>query len=957
MARGKPIEKEGGRTSGHGRGGNVRARGSDKAIDGEDSENVDSPSAENRMTGQKSASNSKSATDTPLMRQFLAQKQKHPDALLFFRLGDFYELFLDDAVVAAKALDLTLTSRNKGAEDEVPMCGVPHHAASGYLQRLLDQGFRVALCEQMMDPSEVKGIVPREVVRVVSPGFPYDENELPSRENVFVVAVTLNKGIYGVAAYDQSTGELVASECDDMHALTDELVRLDPREIIFAFDASDVRARLASYRSRWLLADAPPLASEAALQDLLAQHFVYHAASARSACLHVLAAAQRAEPRATPRISRITFEAQGARLVLDETAQRHLEIVRTFDGESQGSLLATIDETVTSLGARLLRRRLLAPLFDPTTIVDRLRQVRLFVEEPGLRRDVREALLHVSDIERLVTKVRLLRATPRDVGSLRQALAPLDTLAKAMSKSRHPVASERPFVTLDTCEEIRNRLDTTLCEDLPLRLSDGAVIRSGVSKELDRERELSQRGQEKLTELEQKLRESSGIPTLKVRYTRVFGWYIEVTRAHATKVPASFRRKQTVATGERYSCVELDELSEKLAQADARGSELELSLFQELLAFVREQCDRLLTVAHTLAVWDVSAALAEVAAVRNYCEPTVDNSTSLSITLGRHPVVEASLTGVRFVPNDCTLHGGRDEVSLWLITGPNMGGKSTFMRQVGLITLLAQVGAYVPAATAHIGLVDRILTRVGASDNLAKGESTFMVEMRETADLLRRATTRSLVLLDEIGRGTSTFDGLSLASSIAEHLHDVCRSRTLFASHYHELTRLPERAPRIANYCVRAKEHQTKLIFLHDIREGVASRSFGIACARLAGLPEEVLRRAELTLAELEGRRDAEASQRDAMQAALTPAQPFAVVGVATTHETSTGKGGKRREQVQAASNVAVSPGAAAGTGAGAQLGLFAPEHPIVQKLRALNLQETTPMQALNLLAEWRSRI
>jgi DNA mismatch repair protein MutS len=807
---------------------------------------------------------------TPVMRQFLSAKIAHPDALLFFRMGDFYELFYEDAATAARALELTLTSRNKNSEDEIPMAGVPHHAASGYIQRLLDQGFKVAICEQMADPSTVKGIVPREVVRVVTPAIAYDDAGLDARKNMYLAAIEFDAGNYGISAIDASTGELRACEVDDSASALAELVRLDPRELYVGKGAERIASEFHASRSRAVIRDGLAALSESDATRILdaalgkgdaeaaSRSRVARAAAAR--CIETLNAC---EPGKRIAVARLVGYELGETLLLDEATQAHLELVRASDDDAKASLLAQIDSTMTASGARLLRRRLLAPLTRVADIRRRLDAVELFVTQPGLREAIRSRLGRVADIERLAMKVATERAAPRDLVALRVSLYELGPLAHELDKvpdtnAREALGIPEKQPWIDPCAEIYDLLARAVADEPPLKASDGNVIRDGFDPALDEARTLMTDGQRLLVELETRLRETSQIPSMKLRYTRVFGYYLELTKTHVSKAPAEWRRKQTVASGERFTCEELDQLAGKILHAEERASDREAELYSGLVKSLAPEVDRLRSVAARLAEWDVSSALADVAHRDDYVRPEIDDSLALEIIDSRHPVVEKISAAGRFVANDVALDAtpeeGGEEIParLWLVTGPNMAGKSTLMRQVALTVILAQMGSFVPAKRAHIGVVDRVLTRVGASDNLARGDSTFMVEMKETANVLRRATRRSLVVLDEIGRGTSTYDGLAIAWAVAEHLHDIVGCRALFATHYHELTELTATRTRAENWSVSAREHEGDIVFLHKLSRGAASRSFGVACARLAGVPEIVLARARLLLEDLE---------------------------------------------------------------------------------------------------------
>ncbi len=810
------------------------------------------------------------ASQTPVMRQYLAAKAAYPDALLFFRMGDFYELFFEDAVVAARALDLTLTARNKGAEEEVPMAGVPHHAASSYVQRLLEQGFKVAICEQMADPSKVKGIVPREVVRVATPGIAFDDSGIDARANHYLAAVERDVGgAFGVAALDLSTGELLACEARDALGAIAEVARLDPREVLAGPGCGDVTRGLATARARLVVRAATDALTDARAEEVLdaqlgagATRASTASPAARRAAARCVATARACEAGRVLPVGRLVHYALGDALSLDEVTQTHLELVRSADGGARGSLLAEIDATRTSPGARLLRRRLLAPLSRVADIRRRHDAVDVFVRHAGVRRDIRDVLRDVGDVERLAIKLALDRSAPRDLVGLRRSLGALPALGEALSRCPDPGAREALGVApgapwVDPCEDLLDLLIRGVADEPPARASDGGVVKDGFDAPLDEARDLMRGGQRLIVDLEARLREASGIASLKLRYTRVFGWYIEVTRTHVAKAPPTWRRKQTVATGERFSCDELDTLADRLAHAEERAAAREAEILASIVRRLGQEQDRLRALSARLAEWDVAAALAEVAHRDDWVRPEIDDSFELTLEDARHPVVEKLAAGGRFVPNDVALGASPDgagtRARLWLVTGPNMAGKSTLMRQTALAVILAQMGAFVPAKRARIGVVDCVLTRVGASDNLSRGESTFMVEMKETANVLRRATRRSLVILDEIGRGTSTYDGLAIAWAVAEHLHDVVACRAMFATHYHELTDLAAiRGATCENWSVSAREHEGDVVFLHKLQRGAASRSYGVACARLAGLPEPVLARARAILSELE---------------------------------------------------------------------------------------------------------
>ncbi|MFO0742138.1 MAG: DNA mismatch repair protein MutS [Labilithrix sp.] len=870
--------------------------------------------------------------DTPVMKQYLAAKTAHPDAILFFRLGDFYELFFEDAVVAARVLDLTLTSRNKNAEEPIPMAGVPYHAASVYIQKLLDQGYKVAIAEQMADPAKTKGIVPREVVRIATPALAYDDAGIDSRKNLFLMGIDVDaRGKVGIAVLDFSTGELSACEADGEEAAIAEIVRLDPREVLIRAPKLLDSVRLSLPRAT--VREEKEEADVAVLDEVLGKGTARKACTsdvalvAAARCVHL---AKVCEPGRKLPLTKIVEYTLGDTLVLDDATQRHLELVRTMDGETKGSLLEQIDLTKTSPGARLLRRRLLAPRTKVPEIRRRLDGVELFVTQPGLRADVRSRLSSVADIERLAVKLTVDRVAPRELAKLRESLAELPALDDALKacpdkgakEALEIPAKEKGFV--DRCEDLHQTLVAAITDDPPLRASDGGVFRDGYDRELDEARTLAKDGQRLIVELESRCREQSQISSLKLRYTRVFGWYIEVTKSHLSKVPKAWRRKQTIATGERFTCDELDTLADKLAHAEERLSSREGELWTALVAELAKHDERLRAVANRLAMIDVASALAEVAHRDDFTRPDVDDSLALELVDARHPVVEKLAAAGKFVPNDVSLDAAPDgsDSRLWIVTGPNMAGKSTFMRQVALAVVLAHAGSFVPAKRARIGVVDRVLTRVGASDNLARGESTFMVEMKETANIVKRATRRSLVVLDEIGRGTSTYDGLSIAWAVAEHLHDIVGCRALFATHYHELTELAAASARAENHSVSAREHAGTIVFFHKVQKGAASRSYGVACAKLAGLPENVLARAKAILEGLEKS--------------------------GTLPNGSRAKGQKKKQL----GLFSVVPAEPAPDGSGAPVPDDPAPSPALDMLRALDIDRLTPLEALTTLAK-----
>jgi DNA mismatch repair protein MutS len=784
------------------------------------------------------------------MRQFLEVKDRYPEAIVLFRLGDFYEMFFEDAVVAARLLELTLTTRDKGKEDAVPMCGVPHHAARGYIARLTELGHRVVIAEQVEDPKLAKGLVKREVVRIVTPGVILDEEALQPKAAHYVAAIAVEEGGAALAYLDASTGEFRATELADRAALDDELARVAPRELLV--QAPD-DAELAPLRKRLAAAfTAVPLAALEPARELLAAAGLDARAPsplAARAAATVLAYAQATQPAGKLPIRTLELYRAGDAVVLDETAIANLELVETLMGrDKRGSLLSVVDDTCTAPGGRCLRRWLLYPLTDPGAIRGRHDAVGNLVDRPAVRAELRRVLGGVHDLERLVGRATAGVASPRDLGRLRDALARLPEVAAILAGA--PAALDPAPLVAAELGAAHDQLAAALVDEPPLAAKDGGAIRTGHDATVDECRALADGGKEEILRIEAAEREASGISSLKVRYNRVFGYYLEVTKSHLGKVPAHFVRKQTIATGERYVTPALAELERKVLTAEDTLVEREVELVRGLVKGVAERAAIIARAARRLAEIDACAGLAEVAHRRGWRRPVVDDRRVIDITDGRHPVVESLLPEGAFVPNDCHLDPDREQILL--ITGPNMAGKSTYMRQVAQLVILAQAGSFVPAAAATIGVVDRVFTRVGAADNLARGDSTFMVEMRETAAILAGATARSLIVLDEVGRGTSTFDGVSIAWAIAEHLHDVIGARTLFATHYHELTALAERRPRLRNYSVAVSEKNGEIVFLRRVVPGGASKSYGIDVARLAGLPRPVVARARQILGQLE---------------------------------------------------------------------------------------------------------
>jgi DNA mismatch repair protein MutS len=793
-----------------------------------------------------------------MMQQYKDAKAKHPDMLLLFRMGDFYELFEKDAETAHKALGLTLTSRDK----ELAMAGFPHHQLETYLHKLLQAGFRVAVCDQVEDAAQAKGLVKREVTRVVTPGTITEDDLLDPKQNNHIVAIlpTTAAALMGLAWLDVSTGQFLAMDVAS-DRLREELARLAPAECVcpetHATALGTILQRLANVpaltpRPDWNFDSQTAKAS-------LGEHFTVSTFAGfgfddQQVCLAAAGAlllyVQEMLKADVGHIRRLLPYFGNKVLQLDDVTRRSLELTRTLrEGDRDGSLLAAIDRTVTTMGARLLQEWLLAPLAESAAINARLDGVTELHQQSQLRDELRKALGEVHDLQRLTSRASTNRALPRDLAAIARTLRLLPTI-KAKIAARRSALLRELEANLELCQDLRATLDAALVDDPPLSPREGGLIRRGYNKKLDDLRDIARGGKEWIAQFQASEITRTGINSLKVGYNQVFGYYIEITHTHAAKVPADYQRKQTLKNAERYITPELKEYEEKVLSAQEKSQAREYELFVQLRELVAAQTHRLLQTGEVLAHLDVLAALADLAVSRQYVRPDLADEPILHIREGRHPVLEQTLPPGTFVPND-VLFGGAEGTFL-LITGPNMAGKSTYIRQVALLVLLAQIGSYVPAKSALIGIADRIFTRVGASDELNRGQSTFMVEMTEAANILNNASAKSLVILDEIGRGTSTYDGVSLAWAITEHLHNATGCRTLFATHYHELAQLEQTLPNLRNYNVLVREWHEDIVFLHKIAAGSADKSYGIHVARLAGIPAEVLDRAGQVLQQLE---------------------------------------------------------------------------------------------------------
>lgn len=859
-----------------------------------------------------------------MMQQYEDAKAACPDALLLFRMGDFYELFHDDAKTAARVIGLTLTSRDKKGENPTPMAGFPHHQLESYLAKLIASGLRVSICDQVEDPKLAKGLVKREITRVVSPGTVTDDALLDPRQNNYLAALHTGKEGVGLAWVQWSTGTFQAMTVAE-ERVGDELARLNPTECLLA-ESSSFRSNGQATRAAAATSCAWTVRPDWAFgvkeaRKALTQHyglvnldglgFIDADAPAIAAAGALLDYLRETQKTGLEHLSRLAPYRLGSTLEIDESTRRSLEITRTIrEGRREGSLLAVLDQSVTAMGSRLLADWVANPSSHLETIVARHDAVEELVGDPGLLEKLRTHLAKVYDVERLLARVSTRRASPRDLSFLGTTLGQLPALKAALAARKSSLLADVEN-RIDLCADVRAPLEQALVEDCPLTAQDGGFIRPGFHAELDQLRELAKGGKQWIAQYQAREAEATQIPNLKVGFNKVFGYYLEVTHAHRDKVPEHFIRKQTIKNAERYITPDLKEYEEKVLSSDEKAKALEYELFVEMRERVAGELRRLQSTAQALAQADVLAALAYQARSRGYCRPQMTEEPRLDLEDARHPVLDCTLPEGTFVPNDT--QAAPDAGLMLLITGPNMAGKSTYIRQVALITLMAQAGSFVPARRAEIGVADRIFARVGASDELAKGLSTFMVEMTETARILNMATPRSLVILDEIGRGTSTYDGVSLAWSIVEHLHNNLHCRTLFATHYHELTELAASLKHGRNLNVAVREWADEVVFLHKIVEGAADKSYGIHVARLAGVPRPVLERAKDVLAELE-------------------------------HEHLGGSGHSRiahRRPAQAT-----------------QLSLFAPtEHPLIETIRNIEVERLTPLEALSMLAEWKEQL
>ncbi len=856
---------------------------------------------------------------TPMMQQYYHLKEQYPDAILFFRLGDFYEMFGEDAKIASKVLEIALTSREAGPQGRIPMCGIPHHAAEGYLDKLVRNGYRVALCEQLEDPKEAKGVVKRDVVRVITPGT-FIEGQLEEAENRYLVAVAWQEQRCGLASLDMSTGEFAVTSLPGLTQIEDELTRLRPAEIVLPNGLRELKAikSIASRLGATISELDQPQHSLARASEILLAHFELTTLTpfgldreeeivAAGLALQYVQNTQRSLLSHIRVVGSYSLEEF---LQIDGHSRQNLELTKTIrEGKKSGSLLGVLDFTTTSMGARLLRAYLEKPLVHLDMINKRHNAVEYLVDQTAFRLELSSLLGDVHDLERLVGRLVAGNGNARDLKALAGSLEKIPPIKALFDTETTPLLQElaegldplSPFVTL---------IGEAIVDEPSITLRDGNLIRDGYNEELDKLREASRGGKDWIRDLETTERERTGIKSLKVGYNRVFGYYIEVTNANRHLVPEGYQRKQTLANAERYITPELKEQEALVLGADERINELEYELFLDLRKQVQDHVDAIQQNAHSLATLDVLQSLATAAVKHNFVRPQMSEGVRLDIQQGRHPVIEA-IEG-QFVPNDVYFD---EEQQIILLTGPNMAGKSTYLRQVALIVILAQMGSFIPAKQAEIGLVDRIFTRIGASDDLSTGQSTFMVECSETAQLLLNATERSLIVLDELGRGTSTFDGMAIAQAVIEHIHSDVGARTLFSTHFHELTKLEYSLRRLVSYRVEVEEKQGQVYFLHKVSRGSTDKSYGINVARMAGIPPQVLRRALGLLHELE------AGQRGPVQLDLFQNLDFDAAGLEVTEPMET------------------------------------PPSEIELELENLDLNSVTPLEALQILVSWQKKL
>ncbi len=874
---------------------------------------------------------------TPMMQKYIETKEEYKDCILFYRLGDFYEMFFEDAITASKALEITLTKKSCGLEEKAPMCGVPYHAVDTYLNRLVSKGYKVAICEQVENPATAKGLVKREVVRIVTPGTNLNTQSLDESKNNYIMCIAYIADRYGLSVADVTTGEYLVSEVASSDKLFDEIYKFMPSEIIcneafymsgMDFDNLKEGLGIAVYAlDAWYYDDA-------LCERTLKEHFEVNSLEALGLkdceCGMIGAGALMQYLKETQKISlshmrKLTRYAVGKYMILDSSTRRNLELCETLrEKHKRGSLLWVLDKTKTAMGARLLRKYIEQPLIDKELIVNRLEAVGELKDTAITREELREYLAPVYDLERLVGRISYQSANPRDLIALKTSMEMLPPIKYLLQSVNSPLLQDI-CRRLDTLEDLCSLIGQAICEEPPIAMKEGGIIREGYSEEVDRLKAAKTEGKNWLAELESEEREKTGIKKLRIRYNKVFGYYLEVTNSFKDMVPDYYIRKQTMANAERYITPRLKELEDTILGAEDKLYALEYDLYCEVRDKIGSQTGRIQQTAHAIAQIDVFASLALVAERNNYTRPKMNEKGLIDIRDGRHPVVEKMIPNDMFISNDTYLDDKKNRISI--ITGPNMAGKSTYMRQTALIVLMAQTGSFVPASQADIGIVDRIFTRVGASDDLASGQSTFMVEMNEVANILRNATRKSLLILDEIGRGTSTFDGLSIAWAVVEHISNtkLLGAKTLFATHYHELTELEGKIDNVNNYCIAVKEKGDDIVFLRKIVKGGADKSYGIQVARLAGVPETVITRAKEIVEEL-------------LHADIT--SRIKDIAVRGNHEPKIKT--KKLDEVDLA-----------------QISLFdtVKDDDIIQELKELDISNLTPIDALNTLYQFQNKL
>ena len=881
---------------------------------------------------------------TPMMQKYVETKEQYKDCILFYRLGDFYEMFFDDALKASKALEITLTGKDCGLKERAPMCGIPYHAADSYLNKLVAKGYKVAICEQVEDPKLAKGLVKREVIRIVTPGTNLNTQAMDETKHNYLMAIVCTADRFGVSIADITTGDYLVTEVDGCRRLMDEITKFEPSEIICndslfvsGLDVEDLKNRLGiavNALDNWYFGD------ERCKRTLMEHFHVSNLAGlglgdyncgiiAAGALLEYLIETQKT---AIANLTALTTYSAGKYMVIDSSSRRNLELCETLrEKQKRGSLLWVLDKTKTAMGARLLRSFIEQPLIEKEEINKRLQAVGELKDNAICREELREYLSPVYDLERLISKISYKTANPRDMIAFQTSLSMLPHIKYILSTLKSPLLAN-VCQDLDTLEDVCSLIERAIMEDPPIQIKDGGIIKEGYNEEIDRLRGAKTEGKNWLAELEAKEREKTGIKNLKIKYNKVFGYYLEVTNSFKNLVPDYYTRKQTLSNAERYITPELKELEDIILGAEDKLFSLEYNLFSDVRDQIAAEVARIQKTARAVAAVDVFASLALVAERNNYVCPRINEKGMIDIKNGRHPVVEQMIENDMFIANDTYLDNGKNRISI--ITGPNMAGKSTYMRQTALIVLMAQIGSFVPASAAKIGIVDRIFTRVGASDDLASGQSTFMVEMTEVANILRNATSNSLLILDEIGRGTSTFDGLSIAWAVVEHIANprLLGAKTLFATHYHELTELEGKLSSVNNYCIAVKEKGDDIVFLRKIVKGGADKSYGIQVAKLAGVPDSVIERAKELVEEL--------SDADIMERAKSIEAEGAVPGTKTAM--------KARSKPPKYDQVDMG-----------QMALFdtAKDEDILKELREIDISSMTPLDALNTLNRLQNKL